>query len=140
MNKLGVTCKAVLATAVILLLVCGSFVAGFDTCRHLKTSIPNSIRSRYLTEPGDAPPAVRSGVLAALRDFHEGYVRRNPAELGPFMERLFSRDDVLLIGTDTGEWARGYPAVSEFIRGDWRQWGRSQVSGGGRNGLARLAT
>jgi len=40
------------------------------------------------------------------------------------MDRLFSKaDDVSLLGTDAGEWVRGYPAVSEFIRGDWQNWG-----------------
>ena len=40
------------------------------------------------------------------------------------MNRLFLKDDdILLLGTDAGEWARGYPAVGEFIRTDWLNWG-----------------
>jgi hypothetical protein len=67
---------------------------------------------------------VRAGVLAALTDFQKGYVKRAPKELDAFMNRLFLKDDdILLLGTDAGEWARGYPAVGEFIRTDWLNWG-----------------
>jgi len=59
-----------------------------------------------------------------LQAFQEGYVRRDPKELDAFMHRLFQKDDdILLIGTDADEWARGYPAVAEFIRADWLNWG-----------------
>ena len=67
---------------------------------------------------------MRAGVLAALTDFQKGYVKRDPKELDAFMNRLFpKKDDILLLGTDAGEWARGYPAVGEFIRADWMNLG-----------------
>ena len=83
----------------------------------------SDLRKQYL-QAGDAPLSVRAGVLAALTDFQEGYVKRDPKELDAFMNRLFPKnDDILLLGTDAGEWARGYPAVGEFIRTDWLNWG-----------------
>jgi hypothetical protein len=67
---------------------------------------------------------VRAGVLAALNDFQAGYKKRDPKDLDAFMNRLFERDgDVLIEGTDAGEWVRGFPAASEFIGADWRDWG-----------------
>jgi hypothetical protein len=59
-----------------------------------------------------------------LNDFQQGYVRRDPKDLDAFMNRLFPRNnDVQLLGTDAGEWVRGYSAVAEFIRADWLNWG-----------------
>ena len=40
------------------------------------------------------------------------------------MHRLFPEsDDVLLLGTNGGEWIRGFRAVGELIRSDWQYWG-----------------
>jgi hypothetical protein len=45
------------------------------------------------------------------------------------MHRLFLNEgDVLILGTDSGEWVRGYPAASEFIKGDWMNWGDFKFS------------
>jgi hypothetical protein len=40
------------------------------------------------------------------------------------MEQLFPKDrDILVLGTDQGEWIEGYQRVAEFIGNDWRYWG-----------------
>ena len=81
-------------------------------------------RAAYLQHAGDAPPLVRLGVLIALRAFQAGYIQRDPKDLDSFMSRLIAKnDDVLILGTDAGEWVRGYPAAAEFIRADWQSWG-----------------
>ncbi len=121
--------KGFFATSLIVLLVISSFVFGFNACLHLKSSASGEIRHQYLRPAGDAPPAVKAGVLVALRAFQEGYTRRDPKEITAFMTRLFPRNsDVLLLGTDSGEWVRGYPAVSEFIKNDWEKWGNFSFS------------
>jgi hypothetical protein len=90
----------------------------------LKSSEADNVRQRYLLEAGDASPVVRAGVVAALRAFQEGYVRREPKELDSFMRRVFPKGgDVLLLGTDSTEWVRGYHAVEAFIKEDWQHWG-----------------
>jgi hypothetical protein len=110
--------------ALVIALVCGSFAFGFISSPYLKTATPSDLRHQYLLQEGNAPPSVRSGVLAALRVFQEGYLKRDPTSLDSFMSRLFSEnDDVLLLGTDATEWVRGYRAVREFIKGDWLYWG-----------------
>jgi hypothetical protein len=105
--------------------MCG-FVFGFIACLHSKSTPNPELRELELRQAGDAPPAVRAGVLASLRAFQEGYVKRDPGNLDAFMSRLFPRDgDVLILGTEggTAEWVRGYPAAATLIREDWRDWG-----------------
>lgn len=119
----GLTRKRILSALTIAVFVLGTFTFGFVSSLHLKSAVSSDLRKQYL-QAGDAPLSVRAGVLAALTDFQEGYVKRDPKELDAFMNRLFPKnDDILLLGTDAGEWARGYPAVGEFIRTDWLNWG-----------------
>ena len=77
-----------------------------------------------MRQPGDAPADVQAGVHAALRTFQDGYVKRDPKTLDAFMDRLFEKnDDLLLLGTGASEWSRGFPAATEFVRRDWAYWG-----------------
>jgi len=90
----------------------------------MKTAVVNNGRKAYLAQAGNATPTERTAVLAALREFQDGYVKRDPSKLDAFMNRLFVKDeDVLLMGTDSGEWRRGYSQVADFIRTDWTSWG-----------------
>ena len=118
------TYRTALAGLAAFLLAFSFFILGFIASRHVKTAVRSDVRKAYLAQPGNATPAERAGVQAALREFQQGYVKRDPRELDAFMNRLFLKDDdVLLQGTDSGEWVRGYPAVAEFIRADWAGWG-----------------
>jgi ketosteroid isomerase-like protein len=125
----GFNRKTLLSVLTVVLLVLGAFTFGFVSSLHLKSSESAELGKQYLLPKGDAPPSVRGEVQATLRDFQEGYVKRDPQELDSFMNRLFSKaDDVLLLGTDAGEWARGYPAVAAFIKTDWLEWGDFRFS------------
>lgn len=120
----GLTRKRLIIAFAIVLFGLGAFTFGFDASLHLKNSTSSAVRQKYLAQAGDAPPAVRAGVLVALHAFQDGYIKRDPKQVDQFMNSLFSRnEDVLLMGTDANEWARGYSAVSEFIKADWTQWG-----------------
>ena len=122
--KLRLNRKMLFSALAAVLLMSGGFAAGFISCLHLRNSIPDEARKLYLHDAGDAPPAVRAGVLTALRAFQDGYIKRDPKDLDSFMSRLFAKnDDLLILGTDAGEWVRGYPAATEFIRTDWQRWG-----------------
>jgi hypothetical protein len=121
---LSLTCKRASFVLAAALLVMGGFVSGFLSCLHLNRAASDAVREKYLQPAGDAPPAVRAGVIEALKAFQDGYVQRDPREIDAFMSRLFSRDsDPLILGANGAEWARGYPAVSAFIGNDWRNWG-----------------
>jgi hypothetical protein len=122
--RFGLTGKRIFSTLAITVLLLGAFLFGFVSSHHLKGSITSDLRQQYQLQAGDAPASVRTEVLVALNDFQQGYVRRDPKELDAFMNRLFPRNnDVQLLGTDAGEWVRGYSAVAEFIRADWLNWG-----------------
>jgi hypothetical protein len=122
--RFGLTGKRIFSTLAIAVLLLGAFLFGFVSSHHLKGSITSDLRQQYQLQAGDAPASVRTEVLVALNDFQQGYVRRDPKDLDAFMNRLFPRNnDVQLLGTDAGEWVRGYSAVAEFIRADWLNWG-----------------
>jgi hypothetical protein len=123
-----VTRSKVLSAAVLSLLAAITFVSGFACCLYLKGAVEapaaEILRQKYLARQGDAPPLLRAEILAALRIFQDGYVKRDSRELDSFMRRAFTEDDdVLLLGTDGAEWARGYRAVGQFIKADWEGWG-----------------
>jgi hypothetical protein len=107
----------------------GGLALFFGVLLHGNADAPSDLRAQYLRRPGNAPPAVQAGVLAALRDFQQGYAKRDPKDIDPFMSRLFANDsDVLILGTDRSEWARGYSAASDFIRADWLGWGNLRLA------------
>jgi hypothetical protein len=118
--------KKVFITVIAAAVMLGCFALGFVSCLHLKSAPSAAMRAEELTTPGDASPAVRSGVLASLHAFQDGYVQRNPAAIDAFMGRLFPRDqDILALGTEGGtfEWIRGYDRTAQFIKADWQGWG-----------------
>jgi hypothetical protein len=102
-------------------LTTGGFLAGWHLSRR-----PIGLGSpvHYLGDKGDAQEPVRAAVLVSLRAFQSGYTKRDPAIISAFMEQLFPKDqDILVLGTDSGEWIEGYQRVGDFIANDWRYWG-----------------
>ena len=89
---------------------------------------------------------VRRSVIEALRDFQDGYVRRDVKALHAFMRRIIpAGKDCLVMGTEPGEWIGGYDRIERFIRNDWLNWGdvrldveAPEISGSGD--VAWLAT
>lgn len=107
----------------VLLLLFG-FAAGFTSCLHARIFVPSEVSNLSAQYQGDASTGVRAEVLSALHEFQNGYVQRDPENLGAFASKLIAKDnDVVLLGTDAGEWVVGHSAVSEFIKADWRAWG-----------------
>jgi hypothetical protein len=108
----------------VLLFACLGFACGWLARNHMQVAQPAETRKLYLQQPGDAPPEVRSGVILALKELQDGYRKRNVNNLDAFMNRLFVKDkDLLILGTDGGEWVRGYSRATELIRLDWTIWG-----------------
>ena len=100
------------------------FVAGWVGSRRLVVGSRVQPDPASLSSKGDASGSVRTGVTLALRDFQQGYSKRDPAQLGEFMRRLFPNDEEILIcGTDPGEWIQGRESAQRFIGGDWAGWG-----------------
>lgn len=123
------TYKRILAGLAAALVALGFFILGFVASRYSRKTVRSDVGRAYLAKAGDATPAERTAVLLALRKFQDGYVKRDPNDVDAFMSRLFVKnEDILLLGTNSGEWVRGYPAVSEFIKGDWTNWGDFRFS------------
>jgi hypothetical protein len=101
------------------------FCTGWEASRKLTTEPTlGALVHTTLTSPGDAPPAVRAGVLDTLNALQTAYTRRDPAALPALMRRCFDSSlSVLAIGTEPTEWADGYEKVGHFIVHDWTSWG-----------------
>jgi len=89
----------------------------------IKTAAPATGATTFAFSPGNAPGDERSEVLARLREFQEGYRRRDVSRLDDFLQRLFSSDDLLILGTQPREVAVGPAEAAELVGGDWRSWG-----------------
>ncbi len=118
------TAAAVLAAA--LFAICGIAVC-LAAYRHTRNGVDTLLHPAL--KPGDASPAVQAEVRAALREFQNGYIQRDPRNLNAFMNSLFDKnDDILILGTDRAEWVQGYPQAAAFIKADWEGWGDLRFS------------
>lgn len=86
---------------------------------------------------GNATPEVRQEVLGQLSLFQEGYEARDTSNLDPFMDRLVSRKNILILGTMPNEIYAGFAEAAELVQSDWLNWGdvqllveQSNISGG----------
>ena len=77
----------------------------------------------YVYSHGNAPDSIRSEIVAQLHRFQDGYTHRDTDQLEPFMDQLFSRENVLVLGTMPVEILIGHEKVSRLVRSDWRSWG-----------------
>lgn len=72
---------------------------------------------------GGAPENVRSEIIDTLGFFQQGYEARDPQLLEPFMKRLFSTNNVTVLGTMPQEVFVGFDRATELVRTDWQFWG-----------------
>ena len=72
---------------------------------------------------GNASEITRSAIIQQLNAFQDGYVKRDTSSLRPFMEQLFSRDNVLVLGTQPFERRDSYERIKHFVFSDWRRFG-----------------
>ncbi len=72
---------------------------------------------------GSAPDNLRAEIIETLARFQEGYVNRDQAQLEPFVTRLFSPDNTVVLGTMPQEIYIGIDGATEIVRTDWQFWG-----------------
>lgn len=77
----------------------------------------------FVFSTGNAPRDERAEIVQQLKVFQEGYEKRDTSAIDPFMQRLFSRDDVLILGTMPQEIFVGYDEASSLVFSDWASWG-----------------
>jgi len=107
--------------------ICGAavvgFVAGWMANGRLIFSNETIVEASVVAKHGDASGATRADVMSTMDAFQVGYDRRDVQLLDGFMGRLFPREgEVLLLGTESNEWVRGYDDVKRVIRNDWVYW------------------
>jgi hypothetical protein len=72
---------------------------------------------------GNAPDSIRNGILLQLHKFQDGYSKRDLKQVEPFMQSLYSKDNILIIGTMPREIFVGYDQATELVKSDWESWG-----------------
>ena len=77
----------------------------------------------YVFSHGNASDSVRSEIIEQLHKFQDGYTHRDTAQLEPFMEQLFSQENILVLGTMPNEILIGQGKVKRLVLSDWRSWG-----------------
>jgi len=79
--------------------------------------------SLFLYDQGNADPAVRAEILQQLELFQKGYTDRDTSILPSYMEQLFSKENILILGTMPGEIYSGYVEAADLVSSDWISWG-----------------
>jgi hypothetical protein len=72
---------------------------------------------------GNAPDSIRQEVIAQLHKFQDGYSKRDTNQVDSFMNSIYSKDNILILGTDPDEILSGYKSAAELVSDDWKYWG-----------------
>jgi len=72
---------------------------------------------------GNAPDSIRKEIIDQLHKFQDGYSNRDTSQVKTFMESLYSRKNVLILGTNPNEIFSGYERASSLVKSDWESWG-----------------
>jgi hypothetical protein len=75
--------------------------------------------SDFVFSKGNAPGATRSEVLQQLKRLQEGYAARDISKLDSFTEQLFSRDNIVIIGTLPKETMVGFKEATRLVETVW---------------------
>ena len=79
--------------------------------------------SLFLYDRGNASPEIRAEILEQLEVFQKGYTERDTSILTSYMDKLFSRENILILGTMPGEIYSGYEEAADLVSSDWLYWG-----------------
>jgi hypothetical protein len=77
----------------------------------------------FIFSNGNAPEEVRAEIISQLKKFQDGYTDRDTSLLKPFMEQLFSQDNILVLGTMPNEILKSYERATVLVQSDWNTWG-----------------
>jgi hypothetical protein len=83
--------------------------------------ILSPVKSFY--SKGNAPDSTRMEIIEQLNKFQDGYFKRDPMNSDTFMLSLYSRENILIIGTMPGEIYSGYEKATKLVKSDWDSWG-----------------
>ncbi|MGB5849829.1 MAG: nuclear transport factor 2 family protein [Ignavibacteriaceae bacterium] len=77
----------------------------------------------YIYSKGNAPEEVRSEIIHQLNKFQDGYTKRDTSKIKLFTDELFSKENVLVLGTMPNEVLRNHKAATRLVFADWYRWG-----------------
>jgi len=77
----------------------------------------------FVFSKGNAPENVRAEISQQLTAFQKGYEERDTSAVEPFMEKLFSSENALVLGTMPQEIFVGNDEVHNLVFNDWDSWG-----------------
>ena len=80
-------------------------------------------KAKSVYSRGNATDDVRSQIIAQLKAFQDGYLLRDMDQLQPFMERLFSDENTMVLGTMPNEILSDREGAARLVRSDWKAWG-----------------
>jgi len=83
--------------------------------------ILSPVKSYY--SKGNAPDSTRMEIIDQLNKFQDGYYKRDPKNIDTFMQSLYSRENILILGTMPGEIYSGYEKATKLVKTDWDSWG-----------------
>jgi hypothetical protein len=72
---------------------------------------------------GNSPDSIRMEIIDQLRKFQDGYSKRDPKNIDTFMQSLYSKDNILILGTMPDEVYTGYKKATQLVKTDWESWG-----------------
>ena len=72
---------------------------------------------------GNAPDSLRMEIINQLKKFQDGYSKRNSKNIDTFMQSLYSRENILILGTMPNEIYSGYEKATRLVETDWESWG-----------------
>ena len=72
---------------------------------------------------GNSPDSIRMEIIEQLRKFQDGYSKRDPKNIDTFMQSLYSKDNILILGTMPDEVYSGYKKATQLVKTDWESWG-----------------
>jgi len=83
--------------------------------------ILSPVKSFY--SKGNAPDSTRMEIINQLNKFQDGYSKRNTKNIDTFMHSLYSKDNILILGTMPNEVCKGYEKATKLVKSDWESWG-----------------
>jgi hypothetical protein len=83
--------------------------------------ILSPVKSIY--SKGNAPDSTRMEIIDQLNKFQDGYSKRELKNIDTFMQSLYSRENILILGTMPGEINSGHEKATRLVKSDWDSWG-----------------
>jgi hypothetical protein len=79
--------------------------------------------AKALYSKGNSADSIRMEIIEQLRKFQNGYSNRDPKNIDTFMQSLYSKDNILILGTMPNEIYSGYEEATQLVETDWESWG-----------------